>query len=54
MPATSCNGNCLITRDFTPIQPGANEHKYYQPGVGLILELDPETGGRVELVEIEN
>lgn len=54
VPATSCNGNCLITRDFTPIDPDANEHKYYQPGVGLILEVNPENGKRVELVEIKN
>ncbi len=51
VPATSCNGNCLVTRDFTPIAPGVDEHKYYQPGVGLILEVDPETGKRVELLE---
>ncbi len=54
VPAATCDGNCLITRDFTPIEPDVVEHKYYAPGVGLILEVNSETGERVELVEIEN
>jgi hypothetical protein len=40
----------LETKDFTPIEPDAFEYKYYAPEVGLILEKDPETGDRVELV----
>lgn len=52
VPAASCAGDCLITKDFTPISPDAIEHKYYAPGIGLILEVDVETGERVELVEI--
>jgi hypothetical protein len=51
VPAASCSGDCLITRDFTAIEPGINESKYYAPGVGLILEVDDE-GNRVELVEM--
>jgi len=54
VPAGSCNGDCLITKDYTPISPGVFEHKYYAPGVGMILEVDPNTGKRVELVEIRN
>jgi hypothetical protein len=38
--------------DFTPLEPEVFEYKYYAPGVGLILEVDPETGERVELVEM--
>ena len=49
--AASCAGNCLLTRDFTPLEPGAEEYKYYVPGIGLIVEVDVETGDRVELVE---
>ncbi|NNG03189.1 MAG: hypothetical protein HKM95_03710 [Inquilinus sp.] len=48
--AASCHGTCLITREFTPVQPDVEEYKYYAPGIGLILEVDPE-GNRVELVE---
>jgi len=50
VPATSCAGSCLVTRDFTPLEPGAGEQKYYAPGIGLILEVDTETGARNELV----
>ena len=49
-PAASCRGDCLVTRDFTPIEPDAEEYKYYAPGVGLILEIGQD-GSRVELVE---
>ncbi len=44
--------NCLKTADFTPLEPDVLEHKYYAPGVGLVLEVDPEEDERVELVEI--
>lgn len=51
VPAVSCAGSCLLTKDFTPITPGEFEYKYYAPGVGTMLEIDPETGERLELVE---
>jgi hypothetical protein len=44
--------NCLMTRDTTPLEPYANEHKYYCPGVGVVLEVDVNTGTRVELVSV--
>lgn len=50
-PAASCNGNCLRTYDFTPLDAEANENKYYAPGIGLIVEIDLNTGDRVELIE---
>ncbi len=50
VPAASCGGHCLVTREFTPIEPEAEEYKYYAPGVGLILEVGQD-GSRVELVE---
>lgn len=50
-PGGACNGNCLLTRDFTPLEPGVAENKYYVPGIGLIVEIDLETGDRVELIE---
>jgi len=43
---------CLKTEDFTPLEPGVIENKFYAPGVGLVLEVD-EDGNRTELVEIE-
>ena len=50
-PGADCIGNCLVTTDFTPLEPDVEETKYYAPGVGLIAEVDAETGDRVELVE---
>ncbi len=50
VPAASCSSDCLVTRNFTALEPGVEELKYYAPGVGLILEVDGE-GNRTELVE---
>jgi hypothetical protein len=46
-------GNCLKTREYTPLEPGVAENKYYAPGVGHVLTV-MVTGGseRVELVDI--
>lgn len=42
----------LKTKDFTPLEPGVVEHKYYARGVGLVLEVAVSGDGeRVELVE---
>ena len=49
VPAAACDGDCLETHDFTPIEPGSGGDKYYAAGVGLMLEVDPETGAREEL-----
>ncbi len=46
---------CLMTAEWTHLEPGAREFKYYAPGVGLVLELSPSGGRtRVELVSIED
>jgi hypothetical protein len=45
-----CDGDCLVTRDFTPIEPDANELKYYAPGVGQFLEVAPDDEEIVQLV----
>jgi len=45
--------NCLETKEWTPLEPGSIEHKFYARGVGLVLveELKGKTV-RVELVDI--
>ncbi len=54
-PVASCDSSCLVTRDFTPLDSTANESKFYVPGVGLIVEIDLNTGERkVELIEFTN
>ena len=41
----------LMTRDWTPLQPGTVEHKFYARGTGPVLALDVSGGsGREELV----
>ena len=44
--------NCLQTYDFTPMDPGNAENKYFAPGVGEVLAVNVETGAREELIEI--
>jgi len=44
--------NVLQTRDFTPLEPDVEEYKYYAPNVGVVLEENPETGERNELVSV--
>ena len=51
VPVADCDGTCVVTFDFTPLDPEALEYKYYTPGVGLMLEVDIESGDRLELVE---
>lgn len=54
VPVVRCVNNCLITKDFTPLSPGEFEFKYYAPGIGLILEVNAQTGERVKLVEFKH
>jgi hypothetical protein len=44
--------NCLDSQETTPLEPELLEHKFYAPGVGNVLEVDQNTGDRVELVRI--
>jgi len=45
-----CDGDCVVTREFTPLEPDVEEYKFYAPGIGMFLEVDPETGDVVQLV----
>jgi hypothetical protein len=44
---------CLKTKEWSPLELGVVEHKYYAPGVGLVL-IEEQGGGKtlVELVDI--
>ncbi len=42
---------CLVTRDFTPLEPGVEERKYSAPGIGVFLEVNLTDEVTVELVE---
>ncbi|MFQ5671335.1 MAG: hypothetical protein ACE5HD_12600 [Acidobacteriota bacterium] len=52
LSSASCDGNCFVSKDFTPLEPGTFEEKFYTPRIGVILEFNPETGARTELVEM--
>ena len=53
-PGGACVENCLLTADYTPLDPDVVENKYYAPGIGLIVEVDLETGDRVGLVQFSS
>lgn len=44
-----CFDNLLLTREWTPLEPGVVDHKYYAPGVGEIKE-ETAKGGLETLV----
>jgi hypothetical protein len=45
------NGDCIVTREFTPISPDHFERKYCARGVGLFLEVNPEDREVVTLTQ---
>ena len=46
-----CDGDCMVTREYSPLEPGVFELKYYSPGIGIFLEVDPEEEEIVQLVD---
>jgi hypothetical protein len=44
------NSDCVVTAEFTPIEPGVLERKYYAKDIGLFLEVNPESGEINQLV----
>jgi hypothetical protein len=48
--AIKCESKCLEVLEFTPLEPGAREFKYYYPGIGKILIVKPDSGKREELI----
>ena len=45
--------DCLETEEFTPLEPGAIDHKFYARGVGFIQSVSLRGGReRLELVTI--
>jgi hypothetical protein len=51
VPAGTFSFDVLKTEDSTPIEPDVLEFKYYAPGIGMIKEIDPESGEKVVLIE---
>jgi hypothetical protein len=46
-----CANDCVVTGEFSPLEPDVLQHKYYAPGIGKFLEVDPESGELVQLVD---
>jgi hypothetical protein len=44
------SGNCVVTKDYTPLEPGVFERKYYARGIGRFLETNPGKGKVSQLV----
>jgi hypothetical protein len=51
VPAGSFS-NCLMTKDFSPLEPDAVEHKIYAPGVGQVSTVEVATGKHLDLIQI--
>lgn len=43
--------HCWMVEEWTPLEPGVREHKFYAPGVGEIVEQSPSGSWRSELIE---
>jgi hypothetical protein len=41
----------VVTRNFSMLEPGVFERKYYAPGIGVFLETEPESGEVQRLVK---
>lgn len=54
VPTGTYSEGVLKTMDSSPLEPGGFEYKFYAPGVGLVMEVNPGSGDRLELVEIHN
>lgn len=51
--ASGTYDDVIVTEETNPLDPGPVEHKYYAPGIGLVLEEDiVGDQGRIELTEI--
>jgi len=46
-----CNDDCLVTGEFTPVEPDLFDLKFYAYGIGLFLEVNPESGEINQLVD---
>lgn len=52
VPFGNYSSDVLKTGEFTPIDPDVSEFKFYAPGIGAVLELNPDTNERLELIEM--
>jgi hypothetical protein len=46
-----CHSDCVVVAEYTPIEPGVFERKYYAPGIGFFLGVNPEDEEVVQLID---
>jgi len=46
-----CNDDCVVTRNFSLLEPGVEARKYYAPGIGFFLETVPDSGEVLQLID---
>lgn len=46
-----CDDDCVVTLEFTPLEPDMEERKYYAPDIGVFLEVETESGDITQLVD---
>ncbi|MFN8643706.1 MAG: hypothetical protein U0802_19370 [Candidatus Binatia bacterium] len=44
-----CHGDCVVTRNFSLLEPGIFARKYYAPGIGVFLEVEPDENQAIRL-----
>ncbi len=50
LAATFCAGDCVVTKNYSLLEPGIFARKYYAPGIGVFLEVEPDEQKAVRLV----
>ena len=50
LAAVFCSGDCVVTKNFSLLEPGIFARKYYAPGVGVFLEVEPDEANTIRLV----
>ena len=46
-----CSGDCVVTKNFSLLEPGVFARKYYARGIGVFLEVNPDIEEVVQLVD---
>jgi len=47
------NHDCVVTSNYSLLEPNVFGHKYYARGIGVFLEVDPATGDLSQLVDCD-
>lgn len=45
--------NCISTKNYTALEPGVIENKFYAPGVGLIKKINVNDNEELRLIAIQ-